>query len=610
MSKKNRKPYDFYYKKQEENKPTRNWDLIEKVLIVLSLGIYFLLFPPFFKNLTLAGHDVGSHLTYLRLFTDALSQGQFPVRWIEWPAGGQNQPLFNFYQPLLYYLGSIPHLLGSDILNSLYQTVLSLWLISGLLTFLFVKNITKSNLAATVSSALYVFAPYHILDVFVRTAYPEATALAFAPGLFWALERFFATGKRYYLALLALFFAFVFMAHPPTLIMFSAPFGLYLCFLIWKDYKEKLKNKIIMKKVIYTLLSLGLGAGLAAFFVIPAFLQQNLINAASLNAGYLDFHNHFACVLQLLWSNWGYGTSVQGCSDQLSFQVGIVNWAIIITSISIIAYKFYKKDEDNINNLQLLLWTLVAFLGMYMTLSFSQPFWEGLPYVSFLQFPWRFLSIVIFSAAVLGGLIFTHIPAQKNKIILFAVIMIATPLLVFTYLQPAAYIPKDTFAQDSPDFYKGLANAQQNDTAELGYMPKYAQALPIAQEVPSIEIKTLDETAKIAIVKNTFTYKEYVVLLPKKSRVVLYIHYFPGWQFSINGKIVSPDYSNIYGFPFLNLPSGESRIIAQFTDTPLVTMANLITLVSYVIFVLLIVTSFGKGSIALSEKLPTNREDI
>jgi len=77
MSKKNRKPYDFYYKKQEENKPTRNWDLIEKVLIVLSLGIYFLLFPPFFKNLTLAGHDVGSHLTYLRLFTDALSQGQF-----------------------------------------------------------------------------------------------------------------------------------------------------------------------------------------------------------------------------------------------------------------------------------------------------------------------------------------------------------------------------------------------------------------------------------------------------------------------------------------------------------------------------------------------------
>jgi hypothetical protein len=122
--------FDHYYKKKEEIEPKnpKNLDLIEKILIILSLGIYFLLFPPFFKNLTLAGHDVGSHLTYLRIFTDALSQGQFPVRWIEWVVGGQNQPLFNFYQPLLYYIAQIPHFFGSDISNSLYQTVLFLWL--------------------------------------------------------------------------------------------------------------------------------------------------------------------------------------------------------------------------------------------------------------------------------------------------------------------------------------------------------------------------------------------------------------------------------------------------------------------------------------------------
>ena len=58
---------------------------------------------------------------------------------------------------------------------------------------------------------------------------------------------------------------------------------------------------------------------------------------------------------------------------------------------------------------------MVAFFGMYMTLSYSEAFWEGVPYVSFLQFPWRFLAVVIFAIAVLGGLIFTYIEDKKQQ---------------------------------------------------------------------------------------------------------------------------------------------------------------------------------------------------
>jgi len=601
--------FDYYYKKKEgiEPKKPKNLDLIEKVLIILSLGIYFLLFPPFFKNLTLAGHDVGSHLTYLRIFTDALSQGQFPVRWIEWVVGGQNQPLFNFYQPLLYYIAQIPHFFGSDILNSLYQTVLFLWLLSGFLTFLFVRNLTKSNLAATVSSALYVFAPYHILDIFVRTAYPESIALAFTPGLFYSLERYFATGKRYYLGLLALFFAAVFTAHPPTLIMFAFPFALYLAYLVFEDYKKGLKQKLILIKGGLTFFGLILGAGLSAFFSIPAFLQQSLVSSTSLNAGYLDFHTHFVCLLQLIWSSWGFGTSIQGCQDQLSFQVGIVNWLVLIVTIAILFILFYLKKQNK-NSLQTLLWIMVAFFGMYMTLSYSEAFWEGVPYVSFLQFPWRFLAVVIFAIAVLGGLIFTYIEDKKQQLGLFVLLIIAIPALTFFYLRPATYLSKEYFAQDSPDFYKGLTAVSQNDTAELGYMPKYAKVLPDPQTVSTLEIKTLDVDAKIAVVKNTFTDKEYVIIVPKKTRAVLYVHYFPGWKFSVNGNEVKPDYSNIYGFPYINLPSGQSQVKAWFTNTPIVTIANLITLLSFVVLIILIATSFGK--VNLKSELPTNREEI
>lgn len=603
------KPYDYFYNKRQEQKKeakeSAGFDLFEKIIIVFSLFIYLLIFPPFLKDQTLAGHDVGAHLTYLRLFADALSQGQFPVRWVEWVAGGQNQPLFNFYQPLLYYLGQIPHILGSDILNSLYQTILFSWLFSGFITFLFVKNLTKNTLAGLAASFVYVFAPYHIVDVFVRTAYPETLALAFAPGLFYAIERYFATQKRIYIGLLAIFFAAIFTSHPPTLIMFSFPFLLFLIYLFYNDYKEKVSPNILLKKSLGMFFGLALGSGLASFFAIPAFLQQNLVKSPSLNVGYLDFHTHFACLMQLVWSDWGYGTSTEGCMDKMSFQVGILNWIIIIIAVITLLYYLQKKINHK-SNLLNLIFLITAFFGMYMTLSFSQPFWEGLPYLSFLQFPWRFLSVVIFSSAVLTGLLFNYLNNKTYKLILYIAIALTAPLLTFTYLAPAAYLSKDYFAQDSPKFYQGIAQGQKGGTAELSYMPKNTQVLPDPQFVPLSEIEVSDKNAKIEVLKNDFANKKYIVTTTKDSEVKLFIHYFPGWQFSLNGEKIQAYYSDIYGFSRFAINAGENKINAEFINTPIVNLANMISLVSFIILIILLLTS---GKIPkLSGKIDLTKE--
>lgn len=584
--KKNHNPNPTLEKKSNRDFDFKFW---KNVLIFLSLFLYLILFPPFFRNQTLAGHDAGAHLTYLRLVSDALSQGQFPVRWIEWVSPGQNQPLFSYYQPLLYYLGQIPHFLGLDIMNSLYATVLFLWLFSGLTTYLFVKNITKESLAGVTAACLYIFAPYHILDVFVRTAYPESIALAFAPGMFWALERLFTTGKVTYLAFLSVFIAATFISHPPTLLMFGVPLAFYLGFIITNKLKFNISLKSLTKKIIYVFLGFVLAGGLSSFFAIPALLQQNLTKAASLNAGYLDFHNHFVCLTQLFWSNWGYGTSQAGCSDQISFQLGIINWVVILGIIGILTYYAYKKTSHYFNR-DAVFWALIAFSGMYMTLSFSLAFWEGTPYLSFLQFPWRFLSVAIFASAILSGIVFKYLKKESYKLILFVILMIATPLLSYQYLQPAAYLDKGYFAQDSPDFYKGIAKGQ-GGTAEMGYFPKTMDVLPEQNKVPPSEVAFSSDKATGKIIKNTFTYKEFTVSSNSPIQAEVFIHYFPGWRFYINGSEVKPNTSNIYDFVFLDVPKGDNNIIAAFTDTPLIILSNLITLVSIIIFIGLIIVS-------------------
>ena len=44
----------------------------------------------------------------------ALSEGQFPVRWVSDLGYGYGYPIFNFYGPLPYYVGGAIHAIGID----------------------------------------------------------------------------------------------------------------------------------------------------------------------------------------------------------------------------------------------------------------------------------------------------------------------------------------------------------------------------------------------------------------------------------------------------------------------------------------------------------------
>ncbi len=60
------------------------------------------------------------------------------------------------------------------------------------------------------------------------------------------------------------------------------------------------------------LLSLAGGLGLAAFFWVPALLENRYVKIESLRGGTFQWSNHILSPAQLLWSPWGYGLSVPG----------------------------------------------------------------------------------------------------------------------------------------------------------------------------------------------------------------------------------------------------------------------------------------------------------
>ena len=178
-----------------------------------------------------------------------------------------------------------------------------------------------------------------------------------------------------------------------------------------------------------------------------------------------------------------------------------------------------------------------------------------------------------------------YLRKETYKIALFIIFIIVTPLLSYRYLQPAAYLPKDYFAQDSQGFYKGVAKGQ-GQTALIGYFPKTMEVLPEQNKVPLGKIALSNPNATGTVVKDTFTYKEFNISSKLPIKAELFIHYFPGWTFSINDIPVTPDTSNIYDFVYLSLPSGNNKIVARFDNTPLITAANSISLLSILILII------------------------
>lgn len=617
MGKKKRKKQYYQSIQQSQNKQQekQRWLVwFRRISIGFAFVPFLLLVSPFLKPGIFSGHDIGAHVLYAELFAKALAQGQFPVRIIDWFTPGFNQPLFNYYQSGFYYLQMLPHILGFDLLSSMSMMLVILWFLSALFMFLFVSNLTnrtyetnKTNgtIAGLVAALLYTFAPYHIGDVFVRGALPEFAGLAFVPGIFWAVERFLATKTRRPLILIALFTGVTIIAHPPTMFIFALPLLVFA--VLFSGYVIARSESSVaisgglprfarndIGRAISVCLAFLLGVGLSAFFLLPAILEQNLIHYEWRNLGYYDFHQHFACFSQLFWSTWDYGTSQPGCTDGMSFQLGLLHWGVVIAGIAYVVKRFLRTrfhlagamasraqpvtSEVNNNvamkqcNNIILLFLIIFFYGLFMTMGIAKGVWEDVPFLRTLQYPWRFLGVAIFAASVLGGWVLLLLKKEFYRVLLLCILILLVLFMYLPYLQPATYYPRSAF--DAPES-KGIP-------AEYSYYPRSMQIISVPSDVPTEEAKFAAGSGKIKLITSTFTKKVWQVEAQSDALFHIYLHYFPGWNITANTRPVKFNYDNEYGFIEAQIPAGMHQVEALYEGTTIQRVGNWISVVSLV----------------------------
>ncbi len=405
--------------------------------VFISLAVSPLFRPDFFPM-----HDF-THVARLYDLDKTIKDGQFPARWASDFGYGYGMPLFNFYAPLPYYLAEVFHLAGFDFVVSI-KIVFGL---SFVLSFLFMYFLAREfwgKLGGVVSAVAFVYVPYHAVDFYVRGALGELWAIAFLPLLFYGFYKLSQKQNYGYFLLSSLSLAAVILSHN-IVALIAIPFLLVFIALLFFLNPNK-------KSFIFYILSFISALGLSAFFFLPALLEKDFTVVNVLTQGYGSYLYHFLYIRQLWFSPWGYGGSILGIEDGMSFQIGQLHLVLVIIAVFSAIWLWRKKQEISF----LILFFLAVFIfSAFMTTLKSQFIWDRISLLAFIQFPWRFLSLIIFAVSFLSGAIFLLVKKTAWQTILAGVL-----IFIFVFLN------KDFF-KDFDDIELGVMQSSMQDEVEV-----------------------------------------------------------------------------------------------------------------------------------------------
>ncbi len=530
------------------------------VISVVSLAV------PFTREGFPSGHDATAHITYTFLFDRALSQGQVPVRWVEWVRSGEGQPLFNFYPPGLYYLIEAVHVVVPWLSTALKSAVVLLWWCGALFTFAWLRPL--GGMPAGLAAVLFVLSPYVIVDVFVRAAYPELAAIACAPGLLWSIERLMRSARLVDALLVACFVGAMLTCHLLSSLIFAPVGASYVIFCLLRAEAPWRRAGLLVAGVV-------IGVGMAAFYLLPSMAELPHVAIGRMTSGYSDYQQHFVAPSQWFSRAWGYGASVAGPGDNMPLHIGVVQWLVIALGITRLAVGAFTRRPVP-HGAALAFWLVVVGTAMFLMTDRSALLWRVIPALSYLQFPWRYFMVISLGTAALAGVLLSSISSRTLQALLVIGAMGWQYQLHRDHLKPADYIPRRAMNIDNPR-WPDMESMGVRAFIERGFTPVTAQREApdgigrwgvVAGDADVKDVRLADHLVDLEVTTST------------GARLSIHSHAFPGWSVSVNGASTDVTIDPRHGFMEVTLPPGAHRVEARFGNTPVRTLANRISLAS------------------------------
>lgn len=514
-------------------------------------------------------HDGEYHVMRFWQFWEALSDGNLYPRWAADFNNGFGVPLFNYVYPLPNYVASFFHTLGFGFIDSFKLNMAAATIFGGIFFYLWTRKYW-GDWGGVVSSIFYTFSPYHLLDIYVRGSVGEVWSLAIAPVVLWAYLSFSEKLKYKYFVLSSVLLALLIYAHNILALVFFSFFILYSIFLILNS-----ENK--SKFIIQTILICFLGLGLSAPFWLPAIVESRYVAGL----GIFDPTQYFPQVVKLIYSSWGYGFAGPNIPDQMSTQIGIANLFAIFESVCILLILRKTSEHHVEQGIKMIIFFLaVLAFTIFLITPYSAYLWKTIPFTSFIQFPWRLLSVVILCTSFLAGSLAWDILYKKHqRVQYFAVFM----LILFSVGFSIGYIKAPFYHKRSDSHYLTRANFTYgtNSPGNL-FNTKWLSDVPPKRQT---RIGVLDGEARLKLNKMSSTSYSFDVSAETPSEIVIHTAYFPGWQAKVNEKDV--EIKNVEGRMVIKMDKGSNEVKVWLGNTPIQNISCLYFIVSIILLIVL-----------------------
>jgi hypothetical protein len=503
---------------------------------------------------------------------------QIPCRWVPDMGYGFGFPVFNFYPPLPYLFGEVFRLFGVAFTETVKLTFIFAFIASGISMYFLAKEFF-GKWGGVISGIFYVWAPYHSVDIYVRGAMNEAWGIIFFPAILASSYKLLTQtqNKKRNIIFLALSWVGLLLSHNLMALIFAPVFAGWCLIWLLKDKKNFIINSV---RIIFAGI---LALGLAAFFTLPVTFEQNLVHTESLVQGYYEYGAHFATTAQLLFSRfWGYGPSVWEANDGMSFQVGMLHSSISIVVVTIIAFLILRQIRKT-KKLKIDSWMMVAvyffivgWFAVFMIHNKSTPIWLHISPLRFVQFPWRFLTLVILSFSFIAGSLVLIIPKKLN----FLIFAIVGGVVIFSWNFFNVQHNKLGPLTDTQKF-TGAAWDLQRTAGIYDYLPKTAVTAPKAPMTNFVEILVGQAvSSNIKLGTNTDSFNINVM---QNAEVRIGVFQFPDWKVFLDGKEI-PTFipkTEEWGRIHILIPVGQHSVKVRLYDTPVRTIGNVISIVSW-----------------------------
>lgn len=562
---------------------------LSSLWLVLALSVFAwgpLLTPAYFFN----AHDAKHSVFFLVEFDQTFRDGYWWPRWSPDFAFGYGYPLFNMYAPLAFYAAEILHLLGLGFTAAIKTMYVLTTIAAGLGMYGFTRRLFGSQ-AGLLAATVYMYAPFHLVEIFVRSAYAEFVALALIPFVFWAFTELIAAPTPRRVALAGLSYGLLALTHHTALFTFSPFLIVYLLFLILS--KTKLKPWPLISTSAAGLAAGVLGLALAAIYLLPVIAETRYIKIEQWTSGSYNYLQHFVYFAQLFSPEWGYGYAGPGLADDFSFQLGIVGIALVAFAlVGMLTRPFPHRGTA-------LFFFIATVVVIFLMSPLAEPTWQVVPIATLVQFPWRLLGMTAFTIALVAGSLLaekncqhptfngqwsisdlssdSNLQSPISNLYLLCLVVILTSL---PYTQPQhteipawAETPLAVINWDRGSIVDrvGMVAATQEQPQTSPLVAQYEKGEPLTAAAIIAgqgTVETLHRGGASSRVK---------VVAAEPVTLQFYTYDYPGWQVTLDGQALNHRPEPPFGLITVDLPAGEHAVQLRMGSTPPRTIGEIIS---------------------------------